>query len=212
MDEDDFVTLSAVEHFVFCPRQVYINLVEGQFLANRFTIEGDLLHQRVTTGEDEARPGVRICRSLHLVSHRLGVRGIADVVEFRNQVPLPVEYKRGARAGRLCEQVQLALQAMCLEEMLGVAVPEGCIWHGKSRRREAVAIAAGLRAEAERLVVLTRACLSAERAPLAVVGGHCEACSQRPVCLPTVSDGHSMATWTGQRLGESCASTTTSST
>jgi len=212
VEDDDSIALSAVEHFAFCPRQVYLIHAEGQFAANRFTVEGDLLHRRVTDGEDESRPGVRICRSLHLVSRRLGVRGIADVVEFRDGVPLPVEYKRGARTGRRCEQVQLALQAMCLEEMLGVLVPQGCIWHGKSRRRESIAIDQPLRDEAAGLVAQARTCLAAARAPTAVPGRHCDACSLRPLCLPNVTNGSSAAAWTRHHLGGACANTTTSST
>lgn len=199
-EEDDYVTLSAVEHYAYCPRQVYLIHAEGQFVANRFTVEGDLLHRRVTEGGDETRPGVRICRSMHVVSHRLHIRGIADVVEFHGDRAVPVEYKRGGGTGRRCEHVQLALQAVCLEEMLHIQVPEAFIWHGKTRRREAVVIDQGLRDEATRLIDEARTCLAQPRAPTAIIGSHCDGCSLRPICLPAASDGRSITDWSRQRM------------
>ena len=195
MEDDDAIALSAVEHHAYCPRQVYLIHAEGQFAANRFTIEGDHLHRRVVEGEDETRPGVRICRSLHLVCRRLGIRGIADVVEFHGGRPVPVEYKRGGGRGRRCQRVQLVLQALCLEEMLGCAVPEGYIWHGATRRREAIAIDATLRADAEAEVAATRICLARPQAPPAVLDARCDACSLRPLCLPAATGGSPVGPW-----------------
>ena len=34
-----------------------------------------------------------------------------------------------------CDDVQLAAQALCLEEMFGRAVPEGALYYASSRRR-----------------------------------------------------------------------------
>lgn len=199
MEDDDYVALSAVEHHAFCPRQVYLIHAEGQFAGNRFTVEGDLLHRRVVDGEDETRPGVRICRSLHLVNHRLGVRGIADVVEFHGNQPVPIEYKRGGGRGRRCQHLQLVLQALCLEEMLGVVIKQGFLWHGVTRRREAVVIDAGARADAEAEVAATRACLAQKRAPAAVNDDRCESCSLKPLCLPAATAGTPLHEWASAR-------------
>ena len=202
MDEDDgdWLPLSAVFRFAHCPRQCYLFHAEGQHADNRFTVEGTLIHRRVESGEDETRPGIRICRSLHLVSHRLRVRGIADVVEFHGKVPRPVEYKRGGRRGRRDEHAQLALQAICLEEMLDVAVPEGSIWHDATRRREVVTLDADARAEAERLVAAVRTCLASSTAPVAVFAPHCHSCSLIDRCLPQATDGRSAAAWVRERM------------
>ncbi len=62
---------------------------------------------------------------------------------------LPVEYKRGRPKTSPewgdCDRVQLCAQALCLEEMLGVEVPEGRLFYGKTRRRTEVAIDGELR-------------------------------------------------------------------
>jgi len=203
MDDDgDWLPLSAVFRFAHCPRQCYLFHAEGQHAENRFTVEGNLVHRRVTEGEDESRPGIRICRSLHLASHRLRVRGIADVVEFHGVQPIPVEYKRGGKKNRDDERAQLALQAICLEEMLHVTVPQGFIWHAQTRRREAVAIDDAARAEAESLVDAVRTCLALPTAPPAIRKRHCASCSLVDHCLPAATDGeHSAAAWVLNRVG-----------
>jgi CRISPR-associated exonuclease Cas4 len=201
MEEDEYLALSAVFRFAHCQRQAYLFHAEGAHSENRYTIEGNLLHKRVTDGEDETRPGIRICRSLWLVSHRLQVRGIADVVEFRGTQPIPVEYKRGAQMGREDEHSQLALQAICLEEMLGMAVLIGFIYHGKTRRREEVSIDADLRTGAERMVADVRACIGRTQPPLAVLGRWCSSCSLVNHCQPSVTRGISASDWLARNLG-----------
>lgn len=186
MDDDGYIPLSAVFRHAHCPRQAYLFHAEGAHADNRFTAEGNALHQRVTEGEDETRPGIRITRSHWLVSHRLRVRGIADVVEWRGDIPLPVEYKRGGRKGRCDEQAQLAVQALCLAEMIGRPVTEGSIYHHQTRRREMVAITPELLAEAERLVVEVRSCLEQSRPPPPDHGSWCASCSLLHHCLPQV--------------------------
>ena len=200
MEDDDYIPLSAVFRFAHCQRQAYLFHAEGAHAENRFTVEGNLLHKRVTEGEDETRPGIRICRSLWLVSHRLRVRGIADVVEFHGEQPVPIEYKRGAKKKRDDEHAQLALQAICLEEMLGKSVPQGFIYHGQTRRREDVAIDTVLRTEAERLVADVRVCLERQRPPPAELGRWCESCSLVNHCVPAVTSGVSASEWLARQL------------
>ncbi|HBA53049.1 MAG TPA: CRISPR-associated protein Cas4, partial [Syntrophorhabdus aromaticivorans] len=97
-------------------------------------------HERVHEAGDESRGAVRITRGLPLRSLRLGLVGVADVVEFHKTKqgfwqPFPVEYKRGKPKPDNCDAVQLCAQAICLEEMLDVAVPQGALFYGRTRRR-----------------------------------------------------------------------------
>ncbi|HRU04572.1 MAG TPA: Dna2/Cas4 domain-containing protein, partial [Candidatus Brocadiia bacterium] len=82
-DDDDLLPISALQHFAFCPRQCALIHVEGAWAENRFTAEGRILHEKVHEAGDEARPGVRVARGLPLRCARLGLTGVADVVEFR---------------------------------------------------------------------------------------------------------------------------------
>lgn len=201
--DDELLPVSALERFAFCPRQAYLFHAEGQKAENVYTIEGRVLHNRVTDGEDETRPGVRICRSLPVVSYALGLRGVADVVEMHDGRPVPIEYKRGGKRQRAHEHLQLAAQAMCLEEMMKADVPEGFIYHAQTRRRERVAIDQELRACVVALADEIRRVLSASQPPAARHGSWCASCSLVDRCLPAVTRGGVSAEgWIARSIGE----------
>ena len=75
-----------------------------------------------------------VLRAIPLWSETLGLSGRADAVEMHSGVVRPVEYKSGTRHG-LAADLQLCAQALCLEEMLDVEIPDGDIWYGGPRRR-----------------------------------------------------------------------------
>jgi CRISPR-associated exonuclease Cas4 len=145
--EDGLIPLSALQHYLFCPRQCALIHVEQMWAEDAATAEGRLLHEKVDAGGGETRPGVRIARSLAIRSLALGVVGKADVVEFHGRAgrPFPVEYKRGRPKSHRADEVQLCAQAICLEEMFGSAVETGALFYGETRRRSAVTFDADLR-------------------------------------------------------------------
>jgi CRISPR-associated exonuclease Cas4 len=205
-DEDDWQPISALQHLAFCPRQWGLIHLEGQWADNRSTAEGNLLHRRAHEPQDEGRPGLRVARRLHLHCRRLGLSGIADVVEFHRLEgegqngaalsgqsghwrPFPVEYKRGAPKPENWDHVQLCAQALCLEEMLSAPVPAGAIFYGRPRRRQAVAFDACLREQTEDLVARLHQLAAQSRTPPPRYGPHCKLCSLEGVCLPKLAIG-----------------------
>lgn len=186
--EDALLALSGLQHLVYCERQWALIHIEQQWSENRLTAQGRVLHEVVDEAPDESRGGVRIVRSLALRSLRLGITGKADVVEFPlagDGPPLPVEYKRGKPKAGLCDEVQLCAQALCLEEMLGAAVPVGALFYGQPRRRTEVVFTPALRAETERLAARMQALYAVGRTPPAVYEKKkCGNCSLVEVCQP----------------------------
>ncbi len=187
--EDDLLMLSALQHLAFCERQWGLIHLEQQWSENRLTAEGRQLHERAHDGADETRDGVRICRGLRLRSLRLGLIGVADVIEFRPSpagpaVPYPVEYKHGRPKPGPWDEVQLCAQALCLEEMLNCSVLEGALFYGQPRRRMDVRFDAQLRAETERLVVRLHELQLAGVTPPPLEIPGCTNCSLRDACLP----------------------------
>ena len=57
--EDSLIPLSALQHYLFCPRQCALIHVEQIWADNAATAEGNLLHERVDAGGGLTRPGVR---------------------------------------------------------------------------------------------------------------------------------------------------------
>ncbi len=102
--------------------------------------------------------------------------------------PYPVEYKRGKRRKWDNDDVQLCAQAMCLEEMLGVSVPRGAIFHIKSKRRREVIFTDKLRKKTEATAARLHELIASGITPAAVLKPQCDGCSLREVCLPELAD------------------------
>ncbi len=152
--DDDLISISALAHFLYCPRRCALIHIEQIWVENAFTAEGRIMHDKVHEEGIETRCAVRISRGLRLRSLRLGLIGIADVVEFHRTgkgilQPYPVEYKRGKPKPDYSDKVQLCAQALCLQEMIDVDVPEGALFYGKTRRRTLVAFDDDLRGQTE---------------------------------------------------------------
>ena len=182
--EDDYLMISGLQHVVFCERQCALIHVEQVWQENYFTAQGQLLHEKVDLGGVFDRGKLRQAFSVQLASARLGIRGIADLVEWDGDVPFPVEYKRGSKKRDDCDRVQLCAQALCLEEMHSVTVPRGAIFYGKTRQREVVEFDAVLRVKTEAAVARFHEIVETGITPAAVYTKACESCSLNPWCLP----------------------------
>jgi CRISPR-associated exonuclease Cas4 len=133
----------------------------------------------------EEKTGARIERALPVWSERRGLIGKCDVVEFlADGTPYPVEYKHGPKRSKIHDDLQLAAQAMCLEEMTGKLVPKGAIYHYRSRRRREVAITEPLRRNVEEVTAAVRALLESGCLPPPANDGRCKECSLRDICQP----------------------------
>ena len=189
--EDDLLPLSALQHLVFCERQCALIHVEGQWIENRLTAEGRVLHEQPDHGRDEERKGVHIARGLALRSLRLGLVGRADVVELREDPgarrhAYPIEYKRGRPKANHCDEVQLCAQALCLEEMLGVEVEAGALFYGKRRRRTEIRFERELRERTEVAARRLHEIFRSGETPPPVADERCKSCSLLSICLPVI--------------------------
>lgn len=185
-DESRLLSLSALQHYLYCPRQCALIHIDGLWAENRLTIEGRHLHEKADSAEGRTRGGVRIARALWIRSTRLGIVGRADVVEFpATGPPRPVEYKRGRPKSIDSDRVQLCAQALCLEEMLGAAIDEGDLFYGRTRRREVVPFDMALRAKTVDTIARVRALIDLGVTPRAKYEKQkCDHCSLRDLCLP----------------------------
>lgn len=188
--EQDPIPLSAIQHWSYCPRQCALIHLEQAFAENVHTLRGQVVHGRVDEPGFETRAGCRLERALPLWSERLGLIGKADMVEFQpDGTPYPVEYKHGRLSRDAARQrhddLQVAAQAMCLEEMTGHPVPEGAIFQASSKRRRVVSITPALRSEVEQTVAEIREMLERRRMPAPLVSDACcKECSLIDLCQP----------------------------
>lgn len=185
--QDQVLPISALQHLLFCERQCALIHLERLWAENRLTAEGRLLHKKVHDAGDEIRGCTRLVRGLEVTSQRLGLYGIADMVEFSESTPpTPIEYKRGRPKAHDADAVQLCAQAICLEEMLGQHVPEGAVFYGATKRRMVVRFDARLRAITESTADRLHALIAAGVTPRAQRAPKCDRCSLLNVCMPGV--------------------------
>ena len=186
--EDDLIQLSSLQHFMFCERQCALIHIEQLWSENLFTAEGRIMHDKADSNKFESRGNVRIDYSVPLRSLRLGLVGKADVVEFHKHgdmwIPFPVEYKRGKPKIDDCDKVQLCAQAICLEEMMKVEIPEGALFYGQTRRREDVVFDEKLKRETEEAAKKVHELIESGITPKAEYSKKCERCSLLHLCLP----------------------------
>lgn len=187
----DPIPISALQHWMYCPRQCALIHVEQVFADNVHTARGNAVHALVDEPGYELRKGVKAERSLPLWSDRIGLIGKADLVEFHSDGSVfPVEFKHGPKRKHTHDDIQLAAQAICLEEMLGKPVRQGAIYHASSRRRRDVEIDPDLRTLVEVTTGAVRTCIQESRLPPPVNDARCEQCSLKDICQPEVLDDH----------------------
>lgn len=213
--QDDLLPISALQHLVFCERQAALIHIEGLWNENILTVEGRQLHEHVHEQGTATLHDVRTIRGLRIRSLRLGLVGVTDVVEFSrvpeeddvicskqpcNTVALDgesgrwqpeiIEYKRGKPKIDRSDEVQLCAQALCLEEMLGVAIGESSFFYGQPRRRHRVILDDVLREETAQTAARLHGMIRSGKTPPAVYSRKCRSCSLVESCLPKIAEAH----------------------
>lgn len=190
--EEDYVTLSALQHYAFCPRQCAIIHIEREWAENVLTTFGKIEHERVDSAVETYRGGVRTVRSVSLINHELGIKGVADVVEFHTSEQgnsiIPVEYKHGRPKEHRADAIQLCAQALCLEEMHLCSINVGYLYYRSVRHRLAVEFNVELRNLTRQTITETRRLLKLGELPFISRHVGCKACSLFEICLPPAVD------------------------
>lgn len=204
MELPDYLPISMLNAFEYCPRRFWIEFVNGEMEINAHVLEGQLQHERTHA------PGVHqdgeetILRRVYVYSDRLRVSGFADLVEVDNGIVVPVEYKKGTMGKWLNDHIQLCAQAMCLEERLEVGnwnlevgesasnlqrptsnIQYGYIFYFGSRHRDRVEFDEKLRAQTVASVERIWSLLREDKMPAPIEQyAKCRDCSLEPICLP----------------------------
>lgn len=205
---DDSIPISALQHYLYCPRQCALIHVERQWVESLHTAEGRLLHERADKPGSTTRRTVRSVAALPIACIELGIAGVADVVEFHvtpeGERAYPVEYKRGRPKAHRADEVQLCAQVLCLEAMFGHPIQEGSLFYGKTRRRKIIPMDSELRRITLDTINAVRAQLRAGHTPPASYDPKkCDACSLIQICQPRVlSRTASVQEWLATQLGD----------
>lgn len=181
---DDYLPLSYLNAWKYCPRRFYFEYVLGEMAENEHIILGTHLHRNINEAGTLQEGDTFIHQQQWVWSDRLCIKGIIDAVEERDSQLIPVEYKKGRMAKHLSDHFQLCAAALCLEERMGKTIAYGEIFYHANRRRERVMFTPELRQATETAIAAAHAaCRESIPAPI----DHprkCQACSLQNLCLP----------------------------
>ena len=217
-EEDEFLQLSGILHFAFCRRQWALADIELQWSENVRTVEGKLLHEKAhDVMSREKRGDLLISRAMPISYRELGISGECDIVEFHRAEAgegiflqgqegewsvIPVEYKRGSPKPNQVDILQLAAQAMCLEEMLCCSIPYGYLYYGEIRHREKVELTESVRNEVKSMFQEMHQYFARRYTPKVKWSKSCNACSLRDICLPVLGKGKSAGSYVEEHIEE----------
>ncbi|MGD9675840.1 MAG: CRISPR-associated protein Cas4 [Candidatus Bipolaricaulia bacterium] len=178
--------ISALEHYIYCPRQCALIHADGVWSDNPHTVRGTRGHRRADTAFERIERERVVVRAVPLWSERWGLTGRADAVEMHpSGEVVPVEYKIGSKHSNAAE-IQLCAQALCLEEMLSTRVSHGAVWYSRPRRRLRVEFDAALRSSTEGAIHAVACVLESGDLPAAPNDARCMQCQLVGYCLPDV--------------------------
>ncbi|MGL5676787.1 MAG: CRISPR-associated protein Cas4 [Cellulosilyticaceae bacterium] len=215
-NEEEFLMLSGLQHYVFCKRQWALIHLEQQWNENYLTTDGNILHEKAHDGTSfEKRKNILISRGMPVCSYELGISGICDIVEFHKDKEgislhgqkdkykvYPVEYKRGTVKETDADSLQVVAQALCLEEMLCCEITKGYLYYGEMRRRVEVAISNEQKDKAKELIQEMHRLYQSRYTPKVKATKACKACSLVGLCMPKVTSQKSVKKYIEKVLEE----------
>lgn len=215
-NEDQFLLLSGIQHFVFCRRQWALIHIEQEWEENVLTIEGNFLHEKSDNPEIREKRGRTIyVRALPVHSRQLGITGVCDMVEFTQDTKgitldqekgyyrvMPIEYKRGRPKKHDADILQLVAQVMCLEEMLSTTINQAALYYHETRRREIISITLDLKARVKEIINEMHLYYQRKHTPRVKTGKHCLQCSLKDICLPELLNREKVSTYMNRMLSE----------
>ncbi len=215
-NEDDYLMISGIQHFIFCRRQWALIHIEQQWEDNFFTVDGELKHERTDQPEiHEKRGDIITIRALSIKSKVLGITGKCDVVELKKDergifIPqyndyyniTPIEYKRGKPKENNSDILQLLAEVFCLEEMLETRIDTGYLFYFETRRREEIHFTEELRRLMKEVIGEMHSYMDRGYTPKVKSGKKCETCSLKDICLPKLEKSRDVKQYIQGRISE----------
>ena len=195
--EEPLIPARMLNEVVYCPRLYYLEHVAGEWEESADTLAGKRVHRRVDAStsplpDAERLPDELKARSVTVASEADGIVAKVDIVESRDGVVVPVDYKRGKppKPGRCpgdvwpADRVQVGAQALALRAS-GYVCREGAVYYAATRKRQSVPLADDLVDEVRAAVAEARRIRTLESPPPPLVDSpKCPGCSLVGICLP----------------------------
>ena len=198
-DQDELIPVRALNQVTYCQRLYYLEYVESVMPTNEHVEDGLFQHRRVDDPALQNRTrkdgDALHSRSIQVSSEKLGITAKLDLIEEKNGLTYPIEYKRGSGPPEHEGQppfwdndaVQVCAQGLLLEENLGVTVTFGILYYIGSKTRVEVPFDDELRAKTLQAIRMIRELSERDTPPEplpAELRHRCFGCSLAPICQP----------------------------
>lgn len=214
--DDDILSISGIQHFVFCRRQWALIHIEQQWAENLLTVSGEIMHKNAHDNTfSEKRKDMIISRGMNIMSYSLGINGVCDVVEFHKSDSgaiingyegqykiIPVEYKHGQPKEDKADIFQVAAQALCLEDMFCTKIEEVHIYYGKTKRRQKIILDDTVRTELISIINEMHSLYKRKYTPKVKKNKKCRACSMADLCIPTLTKTSTVSEYISSCINE----------
>ncbi len=197
----DLIPARVLNEHVYCPRLAYLEWVDRQFADNADTADGTFVHrvvdrERAKPPDHSDAPGAQAedgepppSSAVTVSSERLGLIAKVDLLEARDGMVVPVEYKRGSPRSADSplwepELVQLCAQVLILRDT-GYQVPHAETYFARTRTRHRIEITQELIDQTMAAIEQLRADSARDEPPAPLVDSpKCPRCSLVGICLP----------------------------
>lgn len=181
---ETYLPLAYLNAWEYCPRRFYIEYELGEMEENEHIIMGRSIHENINQEKIVQENNSRIYQQQWVWNDRLKISGIIDAVEERDNLLVPLEYKKGKMGNFLNDHFQLCAAALCLEERTGRTISFGEIFYHGNRRRERVDFTPQLRQMTENAISAAFASVKGKMPAPIKHSKKCLSCSLQCICLP----------------------------
>lgn len=198
METDDYLSLSKLNHFVYCKHRWALTELYQEWNDNEFITKGHLVHQKTNNPFlKEKRGDILITRSLHVASKTLKLFGLLDTVEFHknnNGISLPtyegkwqpviVEFKQKEHSNNGNDITQVIAQALCLEEELNCHIDTVYLYYHKTNKKKKIDITNDKRNKTKKIIQELHHYFQTKQIDPPHYSKKCKGCTLYDICNP----------------------------
>lgn len=193
MEETELILgLYIISEYIYCQKSCFYKFYgfEESIKSNVDFMKGRISHEAVHSADTRNRKGFKQLTNLNIFSHKYGLKGKTDLVEFKNDKIIPVEYKKGEVTEYLNHKVQLCLQVLCLEEMYSTEISEAFLFYIDANTRKKVLVDSELKnLTIDFIYKIKQNLLNANPKLFKKENNHkCAKCSFYETCLPEITN------------------------
>ena len=202
METDDYIPLSYISQYNYCPRRAGLLMNEQLWEENSDTAKGRNEHSHVHTTAMEKNHNIITFTDLYVDSKELKLAGKCDAVQAipdadgfiipdlcnEKCILFPVEYKHGKLRNEIEYELQLTAQAICLEEIYNCHIEKGSLFYISSHRNYDVYFDGEKRKQVVSSAYALCEMQNSGITPKAIKSSKCAKCSMKDLCLPEMPD------------------------